>query len=56
MRAGKKAASYVFDEVLDTLVERTEKLCPGDSNVRDFMRMLAFAVGLRVFSRRIGGT
>jgi circadian clock protein KaiC len=38
MRAGKKAASYVFDEVLDTLVERTEKLCPGDSNVRDFMR------------------
>lgn len=27
MRAGMKAACYVFDEVLDTLVERTEKLC-----------------------------
>jgi len=38
MRAGQKAASYVFDEVLDTLVERTEKLCPGDRSVRDFMR------------------
>lgn len=38
MRQGKKAASYVFDEVLDTLIERTEKLCPGDRSVRDFIR------------------
>jgi circadian clock protein KaiC len=38
MRAGMKAASYVFDEVLDTLVERTEKLCHADRSVRDFMR------------------
>lgn len=37
MRNGQKAASYVFDEVLDTLIDRTEKLCPGDRNVRDFM-------------------
>lgn len=38
MRQGKKAASYVFDEVLDTLIERTEKLCPGDRSVRHFIR------------------
>ena len=29
MRSGKKAAVYVFDEVLDTLIERSEKLCLG---------------------------
>jgi circadian clock protein KaiC len=29
MRAGHKAAVYMFDEVLDTLVERVEKLCLG---------------------------
>ncbi len=29
LRAGKKAAVYIFDEVLHTLVQRSEKLC-GD--------------------------
>jgi circadian clock protein KaiC len=29
MVAGRKAAVYMFDEVLDTLVERVEKLCLG---------------------------
>lgn len=29
MREGKKAAVYMFDEVLDTLIERTDKLCLG---------------------------
>lgn len=29
MRAGHKAAVYMFDEVLDTLIERVEKLCLG---------------------------
>lgn len=38
MRVGQKIATYVFDEVLDTLMDRTEKLCSGDRNVRDFMR------------------
>ena len=39
MKAGKKAASYVFDEVLDTLIERTEKLCLSqEGGVRDFIR------------------
>jgi circadian clock protein KaiC len=39
MKAGKKAAVYVFDEVLDILTERTEKLClaqPG--GVLEFIR------------------
>lgn len=27
MKTGKKVATYVFDEVIETLVERTEKLC-----------------------------
>jgi circadian clock protein KaiC len=29
LRQGKKAAVYVFDEVMHTLVERSEKLCTG---------------------------
>jgi circadian clock protein KaiC len=29
MKAGHRAAVYLFDEVLDTLVERVEKLCLG---------------------------
>lgn len=29
LRAGKKAAVYVFDEVMHTLLERSEKLCLG---------------------------
>jgi circadian clock protein KaiC len=29
MKAGMKTACYAFDEVLDSLVERTEKLCLG---------------------------
>ncbi len=29
LRQGKKAAVYVFDEVMHTLIERSEKLCPG---------------------------
>ncbi|HVW02310.1 MAG TPA: ATPase domain-containing protein, partial [Planctomycetaceae bacterium] len=39
MKSGLKAAAYVFDEVIDTLVDRTEKLClfqPG--GVRELMR------------------
>lgn len=39
MKAGKKAAIYMFDEVLDTLVDRVEKLClakPG--GLRAFMK------------------
>jgi circadian clock protein KaiC len=39
MKAGKKAASYVFDEVLDTLIERTEKLCLSqEGGVREYIR------------------
>jgi circadian clock protein KaiC len=30
MRAGHKAAVYMFDEVLDTLIDRVEKLCLGE--------------------------
>jgi circadian clock protein KaiC len=29
LKAGKKATVYMFDEVLDTLIERSEKLCLG---------------------------
>jgi circadian clock protein KaiC len=29
MKAGQKTAVYVFDEVLDTMIERSEKLCLG---------------------------
>lgn len=29
MRSGKKAAVYLFDEVMHTLIERSEKLCLG---------------------------
>jgi circadian clock protein KaiC len=37
MKAGKKVAVYMFDEVLDTLVERVEKLCLGkDGGLRAF--------------------
>jgi circadian clock protein KaiC len=39
MKSGTKAACYVFDEVLDTLLERTEKLCLGQSGgVREYVR------------------
>jgi circadian clock protein KaiC len=39
MNRGKKAAVYVFDEVIDTLVERTEKLCFGqEGGIREYMR------------------
>jgi len=39
MKAGKKVATYVFDEVIDTLVDRTEKLCLAQrGGVREFMR------------------
>ncbi len=38
MKAGKKAATYMFDEVLDTLLERSEKLCCGkDGGIRAFL-------------------
>jgi circadian clock protein KaiC len=30
LRAGKKAAVYIFDEVLHTLIERSEKLCSNE--------------------------
>ncbi len=39
MKAGKKAATYVFDEVIDTMVDRTEKLCLSQQGgVREFMQ------------------
>jgi circadian clock protein KaiC len=39
MKAGKKAAVYLFDEVLDTLVDRTEKLCLSQAGgINVFMR------------------
>ncbi len=39
MKAGTKTACYVFDEVIDTLVERTEKLCLGhQGGVREYIR------------------
>jgi circadian clock protein KaiC len=39
MKVGKKSAAYVFDEVLDTLVDRTEKLCLGQpGGIREFIR------------------
>lgn len=38
MKSGKKTAVYAFDEVLETLVERTEKLCLSQGGVREFMR------------------
>ena len=38
MKAGHKTAVYMFDEVLDTLVERVEKLCLGkEGGLRAFM-------------------
>jgi circadian clock protein KaiC len=39
MRAGRKAAVYLFDEVIDTFVERTQKLClgPGE-DIREMVR------------------
>ncbi|WP_040889003.1 ATPase domain-containing protein [Zavarzinella formosa] len=38
MQAGDKVAVYMFDEVLDTLVERVEKLCLGkEGGLRAFM-------------------
>ena len=38
MKAGKKAAVYMFDEVLDTLFERAEKLCLGkEGGLRAFI-------------------
>jgi predicted ATP-dependent serine protease len=39
MKAGTKTACYVFDEVIDILVERTEKLCLGHpGGVREYVR------------------
>ncbi len=38
MKAGNKVAVYLFDEVLDTLVERVEKLCFGkEGGLRAFI-------------------
>jgi circadian clock protein KaiC len=38
MKSGKRAACYVFDEVIGTLFERTEKLCLGHvGGIRDFI-------------------
>jgi circadian clock protein KaiC len=38
MQAGRPAAVYMFDEVLDTLVERVEKLCLGkEGGLRTFL-------------------
>jgi circadian clock protein KaiC len=39
MRAGHKAAVYMFDEVLTTLIERAEKLCLGkEGGLQAFIR------------------
>jgi circadian clock protein KaiC len=39
MKAGMKAAVYLFDEVFDTLVGRVEKLCLGtDGGLRSYIR------------------
>jgi circadian clock protein KaiC len=39
LRQGRKAAVYVFDEVLGTMLERTQKLCGGErGGVRGFIR------------------
>jgi circadian clock protein KaiC len=39
LKEGIKAAVYVFDEVIDTLFERTEKLCLGvEGGVREYTR------------------
>jgi circadian clock protein KaiC len=39
IKAGKKAATYLFDEVLDTLIDRTEKLCLcQEGGVREYIR------------------
>jgi circadian clock protein KaiC len=37
MKAGKKVAAYLFDEVMETLVARVEKLCAGEGGVRAFL-------------------
>lgn len=38
MKRGEKAAVYMYDEVLDTLIERVEKLCVGkEGGLRAFM-------------------
>lgn len=38
LSAGKRAAVYIFDEVLSTLIERTEKLCARkDGGIRAFI-------------------
>ena len=39
MKAGHKVAVYTFDEVLDTLVERVEKLClTKEGGLRSYMQ------------------
>jgi circadian clock protein KaiC len=39
LKARQKVAAYVFDEVLDTLIERSEKLClSNQGGVREFIR------------------
>lgn len=38
LRSGKKAAVYVFDEVLQTLIDRSEKLCRGaEGGLRNYL-------------------
>jgi circadian clock protein KaiC len=38
LKAGKKAAVYIFDEILDTLIDRSEKLCPSrDGGIRSYI-------------------
>lgn len=39
LRKGEKAAVYIFDEVLGTMIERTEKLCTGqEGGIRSFIQ------------------
>jgi len=38
MKGGVKAAAYLFDEVMETLIERVDKLCPGkEGGLRAYM-------------------
>jgi len=39
MKAGKRAAVYMFDEVFDTLIDRSDKLCVGQiGGIRSFIK------------------
>ena len=48
LKAGKKAAVYIFDEVMHTLLERSEKLCLGkEGGIRVLRRRKAYCTSSR---------